>query len=152
MTDENNNAAETSAPAAETPTVTKKTLQEAVKDLYFSSESDEPVKAVALTPKQFGAETVNTETVAAYRKTAPESVKSLPVAEFFAPMTAAQDWWGDEEKAVAAAFTALVQLLTTGLTNAAAYRLGDGPEIEVLVLGTTDAGEILGVRTQLTET
>jgi hypothetical protein len=145
-------ATKTSPTSSEKPMLTLRDLQKAVRDLLFSSESDEPVKAVSLTPETFGATEVNAKTVAGYRHAVPEIVKTLTVEEFFAPMITPQDWWTDENKATATQFEALAKLLTERLTDVKAYRIGDGPEIEVLVLGKNEDGKILGVRTELTET
>jgi histidine triad (HIT) family protein len=144
---------ETSAPSPDSkPSVTLKDLQAAVRDLFYSSESDEPLKAVSLTPEKFGSSQITPEAVAPYRNVDASKIKTLGVAEFFAPMTTPQNWWGDEEKETGAKFTALVKLLTERLTETKVFRIGDGPEIEVLVLGKNDRGNILGIRTQLTET
>jgi hypothetical protein len=152
MSDTSETAVKETAMADEKPLLTLRDLQNAVRDLYFSSESDEPVKALSLTPEKFGASEITAKTVADYRSASLETVKTLTIEEFFAPMTAPQNWWTEEEKATAARFTALAQLLTEGLTDAKAYRIGDGPEIEVYILGKNAEGKILGVRTGLTET
>lgn len=123
-------------------------LRAATKDLLFLSESDAPLKPFVWKGVAIDSPTA----LLAHLQLPPTTpVKELPLAEFFAPMTTPQDGDDDAARADQARFSALVARLAA-LESPRAYRLGNGPEIPVYVLGKTAIGETAGLMTQLTET
>ena len=115
---------------------TQKALRVAAKGLIFLSESDAPLVAVHLGDAAFAA---------------LDKTRSLTVAEFLAPMATPQPWHDEIERKGAERFQNLAAKLAA-LDGALAYRQGDGPEIEVYIVGKDPAGGYTGVRTRLTET
>lgn len=118
-------------------TEAQKALRKAARGLLFISESDSRLQVVRLTDEQF-----------AELRLPP----GFAVSEALAPMTTPQDWHGPEEKETVARFQALESQIRTSLTDATAYRSGDGPDITLWILGKDTEGGYTGLRTRLTET
>jgi hypothetical protein len=78
-------------------------------------------------------------------------VKVLAVDDFFAGATEDQDWFGDEERAIAARYRELVALLKQHLSDLTVYQVGE-VTLDVYVVGRTPEGELLGLATQASET
>lgn len=144
--------------ATETKTKTDsalKALQSAAKGLTFMSESDRAVKAFLW--KRDGKTEETTIASALQREgKVPDgaNVKTLSIDAFFAPVVKGQDWFGDEEKALAKRFQELVATLKEHLTDVQAFRVekeGDAV-IDAYVIGRTPDGNFAGVQTQLVET
>jgi hypothetical protein len=79
------------------------------------------------------------------------AVRELNFDSFFGKYTDEQDWWGEEERAVAAKFQALVKFLKENLSDVKVYRVG-GVEADVYVVGKTSSGNFAGVKTKVVET
>ena len=131
------------------PSLTKR-LAEATKDLSYTSETDAPVEPFEM--KGFEGEKIGPADLLAFLK----RDASTPVAErtaddFFAPLTEEQDWYGDEEKAVAARFAELRKLLEDSLTDLRVFRVGDR-DVDYYILGRSKRGEFEGVHTKAVET
>lgn len=129
-----------------------KTLRDATKGLLYTSEADKPLKAFLWPKAEVGAEEMNPETLRAGRKIgAKVPIQERTLDAFFAPMVKPQGWHGEEEKAMAAKFQALVEMLRTELGGVRVFRVGEG-RVEVYVVGKTTEGDFAGVSTQLVET
>ena len=123
-------------------------LRKATKGLLFLSESDVPLQAFAWK----GITIDSAATLLKHlKKDVATPVKEVPLVAFFAPMTTPRSGDDDAAKADQARFSALVARLSA-LTNCRVFRLGNGPEIDVYVVGQTPDGSAAGVRTKLTET
>jgi hypothetical protein len=79
------------------------------------------------------------------------AVRELDFDSFFDNYTDEQDWWGEQERAVAGKFQALVRFLKENLSDVKVYRVG-GVEADVYVVGRTASGEYAGVKTKVVET
>lgn len=73
------------------------------------------------------------------------------VDQFFEPAVAEQDWFGEEEKETAARYRSLLSVLKQHLSHLKVYRVGE-VEIDVYVLGRTEADSVVGIATQIVET
>lgn len=79
------------------------------------------------------------------------AVRELDIDSFFGNYTQEQDWWGDDERATAKKFQALVAFLKENLTDIKVYRVGD-VEADVYIVGKTASGNYAGVKTKIVET
>jgi hypothetical protein len=79
----------------------------------------------------------------------PAEARSLDA--FLGPMAAQQDWFDDAQRAAAARFAALRDLIAARLTDVRVYRLGR-IQITAIIVGVDAAGETVGLRTTLIET
>lgn len=118
-------------------TTAQKALRTATRGLLFISESDSRLQVVHVTDDEFAQLGL---------------IDGFSVSEALAPMTTPQDWHGPEEKESVSRFQALEALLGSSLTEAAAYRSGEGSEITLWILGKEAEGGYTGLRTRLTET
>ncbi|WP_394793090.1 nuclease A inhibitor family protein [Armatimonas sp.] len=132
---------------AMTPTMTA--LRAAAKGLIYSSESDAPLKAIKLDADE-GTKTV-LDAVAAVASVDPSEIQMVPLEKFLALMVAPQAWHTEEEKAVIQQFLGLQKVLE-GLEGVAVYRVGEGPDIDIYIIGVAPEGGYAGVKTKVTET
>ena len=116
--------------------------------LSYQSESD-----YALEPYARGAAegAPSAEEFAKGREGEDAAVRERDFDSFFGNYTDAQDWWGDEERAVAGKFQALVKFLKENLSDLKVYRVG-GVKADVYVVGRTASGGFAGVKTKVVET
>ena len=129
-----------------------KQLQQEAKGLLYTSESDAPIQPFVWTKAEVGADTLTPDVVRHWKKL-PTGQKAAETkfADFFAPMTTSQSWYGDEEKATMQKFQQLVKTLQANLTDLRVYTFGDAKQ-EVYVVGKTASGDFAGVHTQAVET
>ena len=116
--------------------------------LSYQSESDYAVEPYVRASGE-GAPTA--EEFAKGREGDDAAVRGLDFDSFFGNYTSEQDWWGEEERATAGKFQALVAFLKGNLTDVKVYRVGD-VEADVYVVGKTSSGEYAGVKTKIVET
>ncbi len=122
-------------------------LEQAVDGLLVMSETDAP-----LLPFVWPAGLpFTTSAIIAASSDMDLSSETLALGDFFAPMTAEQDWYGEEELATAARFQALQSWLAEHLENVQVYRIG-GPDIQVYIGGTDPNGRVIGLTTHQVET
>jgi glutathione S-transferase len=131
-----------------------KALRAAAKGLLYPSESDKPVKAFRWEGAAPPEGDVDEAALRAHIEAPPRAViKAIPLERFFEPVSAEQDWFGEEERKAARRFRALQQVLQDNLTGVQAFRVEDNPSlVDVYVLGRTAGGEVVGVSAQLVET
>lgn len=116
--------------------------------LYYISETDaeilpfEGTKAEAVTKEEILSQTKNTPDV---------FVEERDFAEIFARLTAIQDWFGDEEKEIAAKFSALRDLLKNNLKDLKVFKVGK-INLDIYVIGLDTEGVLTGVQTKAVET
>jgi nuclease A inhibitor-like protein len=126
------------------------TLGKATFGLLFPSESDAP-----LTPYTFagpkGAEPTPASLLAAEHLPSDTPVETITVADLFDPFAEAGDDATDEDKAEAARYRDLVDLLSEKLTDLRVYRVGK-VDIDVYILGKDASGAWLGLKTHVVET
>lgn len=116
--------------------------------LSYQSESDYAVEPYAREASK-GAPTA--EEFAKGRTGEDAAVRELDFDSFFGKYTSEQDWWGDEERAAAEKFQALVAFLKENLKDVKVYRVG-GVDADVYVVGRTASGDFAGVKTKVVET
>lgn len=125
-------------------------LQAATTDLLWLSEMDAPFEVVHWqTPATTDLTTAQLLRLTNQPATAP--VKVLAVDDFFAGATAEQDWFGEEEKAIAARYRELVALLKHHLSNLTVYQVGE-VSLDLYIVGRAPEGRLMGLATQASET
>jgi Nuclease A inhibitor-like protein len=145
------------------PTVTIATpsvfsqLQKAVKGLIYSSESDSQITAIQAEASEVkNAQSAQEAALALYAKANPtvtdENLEVKSVVDFFATVTIPQAWWGEEERAQAEKFKILIAVLQK-LDGVQAFKIGNGPEKTVYIIGTdaSKPGSFVGVTLNVTE-
>ena len=132
----------------------KAQLEAVTEDLWWSSESDYPIKVV-WQPAEISVEIpaeINETTVRRLAGCDEDAqIKVVNVEDFFERVTTPKSWHTPEDKAQVTQFKALKALLVDSLTHLQAYRCG-AVEITAYVVGTAPDGSIAGVTTTLVET
>jgi hypothetical protein len=123
-------------------------LKEATRDLMFMSESDYPFEIVRWKDEKEPTPEFLRES-AKLDESAP--VKTQSAAEFFSAATSEPDWKGEEERATAKRFQALVSLLEENLKELKVFRVGE-IDIPVYIVGRAPSGNWLGISTRVVET
>lgn len=124
-------------------------LQTAMDGLLYPSESDEPFEYVCWPAA--GKTTPNTQSLLNLLDlTLDTPVRTQSIDDFFAELTEAQDWWGEQEQADACKYRALRQILTEQLQSPMIFRVGE-VEIDVYLVGRFKA-DLVGLRTRSVET
>lgn len=127
-----------------------KQFEAAVEGLDFVSESDAPFQ-VALWDEP-GLSTLTPTAIAHKTAHAPNTpTDEMSVEDFFSIAIQEQDWFGDEERAIAQRYRDLVNLIKTNLTDVQIYRLGEASK-DVYVAGKTTENHWLVLSTQVVET
>jgi hypothetical protein len=128
---------------------TSNALQQAAEGLTYQSETDAPW-TVFTWPTAKGE-----PTSAAVRQLGRHkpgaSVAEQSVDECFAPLIQDQDWYGDEERATAAKYRALLDTVKRSLKNPKVVRVGDR-KIAVYLVGLAKEGGWAGLKTTSVET
>jgi hypothetical protein len=123
-------------------------LKSLTEGLSYQSESDYPVEPYA---RDAGKGAPTAEEFAEGREGDDAAVRELDFDSFFGNYTDEQEWWGDEERAVARKFQALVEFLKANLKDIKVYRVGD-VEADIYIVGKTESGDFAGVKTKVVET
>lgn len=119
-------------------------------DLFYPSESDEPVEFVTCYLKQ--AEPLSVTQINHWLMLPPDvSVEERPEADFWAPVTTDEDWYDEEEKKRTARFRQLQAVLEQHLTGRQVFRVGQ-VDIDLYLLGRQTNGERAGLKTKVVET
>ena len=121
-------------------------------DLYYPSESDEPLETVTCYLKQ--AEPLTVSQIKDWQMLPPSIyVEEMPEESFWEPVITDEDWYGEEEKARTTKFQALKQLLEQKLTVRQVFRVGES-EMDVFLLGRLpdEEGERAGLKTKIVQT
>lgn len=135
---------------SEQPSELELLIQPLLPDLWYPSESDEPIEFVTCYLKM--EEPLTVSHIKDWLMLPPAVyVEEIPEADFWAPVTEEQEWFGDEEKQRAAQFIHLKTLLETHTTGRQVFRVGD-TEIDVYLLGRTAEGSRAGLKTKVVET
>jgi hypothetical protein len=124
-------------------------LQQAAEGLTYPSETDAPWQAFAW-PDAKGEPTA-AEVKKRGRHRANTSVEEQSVDEFFAPLVREQDWFGEEEKAIAAQYRALLGAVQKALKGPKVFRVGRRKQA-VYVVGAAAEGGWAGLKTAAVET
>ncbi|TYZ07893.1 HIT domain-containing protein [Hymenobacter lutimineralis] len=123
-------------------------LRQLTQGLQFISESEAPLEAVSYAAP---AGKLTDATLAQLAGLPAETrVEKQELTYFLRNHTADDGVLGDA--ALANRFKALQMYLKQELEDVQVYRLGSGPQVQVLVLGKTESGQLAGFKTVLTET
>jgi len=125
------------------------TLQALTQDLLWMSETDAPFEIVHW-QNQFNQLT-NEQLLKLTGHSDDISVEVIEVDDFFPAATIEQDWFGEEEKAIANRYQELVVVLKQHLNQLKVYRVG-AINIDIYIVGETESGEIVGLATKAVET
>ncbi len=124
-------------------------LQNATQNLVWISDSDAPFEVVMWNQSidQFS------DQVLLQLTHHPETTRVETVAfdQFFAAPTQLQAWQSEEETAIVHQYQQLVEVLKQHLQNLRVYRVGE-VELDVYILGATQAGHVAGLATKSVET
>ncbi|HVF68296.1 MAG TPA: nuclease A inhibitor family protein [Pyrinomonadaceae bacterium] len=123
-------------------------LKSLTEGLSYQSESDYAVEPYA---READEGAPSAEEFAKGREGEDAAVRVLDFDSFFVNYTKEQDWWGDEERAVAKKFQALVAFMKESLKEIKVYRVG-GVDADVYVVGRTASGGFAGVKTKVVQT
>ena len=119
-------------------------------DLFYPSESDEPIETVTCYLSQ--EEPLTVSHIKDWLMLPPAVyVAEMPENDFWTPVTTEQDWYGDEEKARTARFQELKKRLEDELTGRQGFRVGE-IEIDVYLLGRQADGVRAGLKTKIVQT
>lgn len=130
-------------------TETAAALKQASQGLTYQSETDSPWTVVSW-PSAEGVPTGDAvRKKGRHRAGAP--VEEQSVDEFFSPLVEDKDWYGDEERAVAARYRSLINVIRDRLTAPKVFRVGER-KVAVYVIGQATKGGWAGLKTSAVET
>jgi len=132
-----------------TPSDTEAALAAAVAGLMYASETDAPWTAFVW-PDAEGAPTAEAVKKRG-RCPAKSPVAQQSVEELLDPLAEEQDWFGEAEKADAAKYRSLRDLLRERLTDATVFKVGK-VKVAVYIVGRAKEGGWAGLRTTAVET
>jgi len=115
------------------------------KDLLFPSESDYPLEPFTWESATLTPETILTRS----HKPADTPIEAIALDEFFAPVVTDEDWFEDEDRAIAQRFRDL-QAAITKLENVQVFKLGK-IEFDVYIIGAIGP-DLVGLKTTVVET
>lgn len=122
-------------------------LEVACDQLLWRSETDYPFEVVILPADQqsFSVDVL----LGNYPENTPVAIVRLD--DFFGQSTVERSWFDSRELALVERYRNLRDLLDTTLENLQVYRIGR-VEMDVYLLGQTEDGQVIGVKTKLVET
>ena len=123
-------------------------LQKQMEGLYFMSESDAPLKAVAYAAP--GGEFSNAALLKLLGEPADANVETVELTQFLRNHTA--DDGVLEDVALANRYKALQMFMKQEMDGTQVYRVGKGPQVHAYALGRMMDGTLAGFKTVLTET
>lgn len=126
----------------------KKEIKKISEGLFFISETDAEImpffgeQALAVTKEEILSQTDNA---------ANTPVEERNFNEFFARLTEIQDWFGEEETAIAKRFAELKNLLERNLRDLKVFKIGK-IQLDVYAVGLDAENNLLGIKTKAIET
>ncbi len=124
-------------------------LKTATTDLYWSSESDYPFEIVT-----WDRDVEMTPTALLARSDPDfdlDSTSSSSLADLFAPMLIVEDWYEAAELANVDRYRQLLQTIEANLSDLKVFRFGE-VEVNIYIVGKTDNGDVIGLKTRSIET
>lgn len=121
-------------------------IGQAVKDLYYISETDSEVFPFA--GKR--AQEVSAETILK-QIGRNEPVEERSFEDFFKRLTEIQEWFGDEETRTANRFSELKEILVKNLREIKVFKVGR-IEVDIFIVGLDENSILKGVWTKAVET
>lgn len=126
----------------------KKQISESCEGLFYTSETDAEIRPF------FGgqANAVTAEELLSQLKLRKnELVEEVDFKNFFARLTENQDWFGDDEKATAAKFSDLQNLLESNFRDLKIFKVGK-IQLDIYAVGLDAENNLLGIQTKAVET
>jgi hypothetical protein len=123
-------------------------LQKATDGLIYASESDEPFQAFLW---KNGSGSLPQRLLELSGHKHGTRIEEVTLDDFFADLTADQDWYGQTEKETAESYRRLLQTLKTHLFDIRVFRVGQ-VNIDIYIMGRTSSGDWAGIKTQAVET
>ncbi len=130
-------------------TYLKEQIDLLVADLRYPSESDEKIEFFEILDTVAEISTENFKKI--IDKSEETAIQTMDLELFFEPLTRTEEWFTDEEAQWAEDSLKLKTVLKKKLHDLQVFRVGE-TEIEVFVIGKTEAGEWIGIKTLLIET
>ena len=125
-----------------------KKVKELSEGLYYISETDAEILLFEGTK----VEVVTKEIILSQTKNAPNApIEERNFTEIFARLTVVQDWFGDEECAIAKRFSALQNFLEENLKDLRVFKIGS-IQIDIYFVGLDAEGNLMGIQTKAIET
>lgn len=124
-------------------------LKAATAGLLWMSEIDAPLEVIHWPPLQ--GELTPERLLELTNHPLTTAVKPVAVDDFFAGATEEQDWFGEEERAIAQRYRDLVAMLKQTLGKLQGYQVGE-VNIDLYMVGQTASGDWVGLATQAVET
>jgi len=119
-------------------------------DLYYPSESDEPIEFIAWPPEALPA--LSPDCLLQHLGLPADTpVREQSPDEFWEPVLRVEDWYEEEEKAVVERFREVQTALTREVAAPRAFRIGE-IEIDVYLLGQRPDGSWAGLKTRVVQT
>jgi len=128
----------------------KNILPELLTDLYYPSESDEPI-VVFSTEENHSLPIIENDFRTLLKLAEDIIIEPLDIEQFWNSVTEINDWYGEEQIAKTKQFEKLKNTLFEHLENVQGFRVGE-VEIDVYLFGNNSDGEIEGIKTMLVET
>ena len=128
---------------------TTEALQQAIVGMTYQSETDEPWEVI-FWPAVVVAPTADVVLKRGHHKAAAR-VAEQTVEGFFAPLGTQQDWYGEEENAVAAKYRLLLDVVKKQLQNPKVFMVGER-KLTVYVVGQAKESGWAGLKTTSVET
>lgn len=130
-------------------TDTAAALEQASRGLTYQSETDAPWTVVSWPSAEGEPAGEAVKKKGRHRADAP--VKAQTLDDFFAPLVEDKDWYGGEEKAVAAHYRSLLNVIRGRLTVPKVFRVGER-RVAVYLIGQAKEGGWAGLKTTAVET
>ncbi|MFN4796388.1 MAG: nuclease A inhibitor family protein [Pseudanabaena sp.] len=120
-------------------------LSQLADGLLFPSESEYPLE-----PFVWESTTLSSENILE-RSLQPSdtTIEAIALEDFFAPVVTDEDWFEDEDRAIAQRYRDMQGLIAT-LENVQVYKVGK-VEIDVYIVGAIDP-DLVGLKTTVIET
>ncbi|GAA4409843.1 hypothetical protein GCM10023187_33710 [Nibrella viscosa] len=125
-------------------------LQPLLTDLYYPSESDEPVDFVT-SPLNLEGPLTDAHLREWLQLPAEIPIEERAEDDFWSPVTEEKEWYGEDEKARTAQFGQLKATVNEHLTDRQYFRVGE-TEITLYLLGRQPDGTWAGLKTMVVET
>lgn len=120
----------------------------AAEGLLMPSESDYPFEPF----RWDGPTPLTPEALRAHLDLPPDApIETRDAMALLDQLAAEQDWFGAEERTVAARFAALRDTIAAKLTDVVLYRIGT-TRITLIIAGRDPGGDLVGLRTMVVET
>jgi hypothetical protein len=124
-------------------------LREAVKDLLYMSESDEPFEVVLWKGRADCSDPRDLLGRAKAGTAAP--IEAVSLDDFFKNLIKEEKWHGQEEKALVQKYRKLKATVAEHLSNVQVFRVGT-IQVDIFIVGKTKQGDWAGVKTLAVET